>query len=89
MIKTPQEKHDILTKLGFDVKTLDWSEYHLLTLAKLAHEDKWERLYQTVKLLQKPQLVALLIQLVIDNQILSHEFVEHVNRTISNNKKEF
>lgn len=89
MIKTPQEKQEILDQLGFTVQTNEWAEYQVLVFAKLAHEEKWQRLLQTAKLAAKPQLVALIIHLVLDNQIISGEFVEHVNRSIAGTKKDF
>jgi hypothetical protein len=89
MLKTPAEKQKVLDSLGFTVQTNEWAEYQILVLAKLAHEEKWQRLMQSVKLAAKPQLIALVIQLVLDNQILSGEFVEHINRSIAGNKKDF
>lgn len=76
------DKARILSEIGFDEKTISWSEYKLHTLTKLAAEDKWNRLLQTVKLEQKAPLVALVIQLIIENTALSQEFVKHVNANI-------
>ena len=86
MIKTPAEKAKVLGELGFTPEVNDWAEYQLLVMAKLAHTDNWQRLLGQVKLLQKTQLAALILNLVIDNQIISSEFVEHINRTIQTNQ---
>jgi hypothetical protein len=80
--ETINDKAKILHELGFDEKTISWSEYKLHQLAKLANEDKWSRLLQTVKLEQKNPLVALVIHLIIENVALSQEFVKHVNQNI-------
>jgi hypothetical protein len=84
--ETINDKAKVLSELGFTETTITYSEYKLHALAKLAAEDKWSRLLQTVKLEAKNNLVALVIQLIIENTALSQEFVKHVNANIRDAK---
>lgn len=83
MIKTPAEKTEILSRLGLTVEVQSWADYNTLNAAKLAADGKWERVKQTVTLHQKTALVALVLNLIAENQILSQAFIDRINQELS------